>query len=391
MRILHTADWHVGRLIKGRSRADEHRAVLAEIAGIAAHEKADIVIVAGDLFDVAAPAPEAEEIVYGALLALADGGAHVVLVSGNHDHPRRFEAIKPLLERTGRVHAGAALAKPSDGGVLTLSTRGGETARIALFPFLSQRGIVTAAALMCGDAADHAQSYAERCAELVRALCAPFSSDSVNLVVAHLMVERAVAGGGERAAHLHEDYRVDAACFDHPSLHYVALGHVHRAQRIPAPCPVWYCGSPLQLDFGETENEPGVLLIEARAGKPAEVETHRLQTGRRLRTIHGAVAALGEATKDVGDAFLRLILDDPPHPGLADELQELYPNAIRIELAAADPHGEATGEGADRLDRAPRESFAEYLTERGEVDPRLIALFDQLLDEAHEVDAAEAT
>jgi exonuclease SbcD len=391
LRILHTADWHVGRQIKGRSRADEHRAVLDEIAGLAAREGADLVIVAGDLFDVAAPSPEAEEIVYGALLALADGGAHVVLVAGNHDHPRRFEAIKPLLQRTGRVHAGAVLARPADGGVLTVTTASGETARIALFPFLSQRGIVTADALMRGDAADHAQSYAQRTAELVRALCAPFATDSVNLLVGHMMVERAVAGGGERAAHMGEDYRVGASCFDHPSLHYVALGHVHRAQRIPAACPVWYSGSPLQLDFGETENEPGVVLIEARAGKPAEVEERRLRAGRRLRTVRGLAAALGDATRDAGDAYLRLLLEDPPRPGLADELQALYPNAVKIELAAVEPGGDAAGDLSDRLDRAPRESFAEYLSERGEDDPRLLALFDQLLDDTHEVHAAEAT
>jgi exonuclease SbcD len=397
LRILHTADWHVGRLIRGRSRADEHRAVLDEIAALAAREHVDVVIVAGDLFDLAAPSPEAEEIVYRALLALADGGAHVVVIAGNHDHPRRFEAIKPLLERTGRVHSGATLARPDAGGVLTLTTTAGETARIALFPFLSQRGIVTADFLMRGDAADHAQSYDRRTGELVRALCAPFSTDSVNLLVGHMMVEKAVAGGGERAAHMNEEYRVSASCFDHPSLHYVALGHVHRAQRLPAACPVWYSGSPLQLDFGETENEPGIVLIEAVAGKPAAVEQRRLQAGRRLRSVRGLAATLADAIGDAGDAYLRLVLDDPPRPGLAEELQEIYPNAVKIELAAVEARGDSTGDlGSagdlgDRLDRAPRDSFAEYLAERGEDDPRLIALFDQLLDESYEVHAAEAT
>ena len=85
VRLLHTSDWHVGKAIRGRSRADEHRAVLAEIAGVAEREAVDLVIVAGDLFDTAAPTPESERIVYRALLDLAAGGRPVVVVAGNHD------------------------------------------------------------------------------------------------------------------------------------------------------------------------------------------------------------------------------------------------------------------------------------------------------------------
>src|SRR5213596_2801936 len=102
MKLLHTSDWHVGKLLRGRSRADEHREVLAEIAGIAAAEEVDAVLVAGDLFDTAAPSPESEEIVYRALLGLAATGATVVVVAGNHDNPRRLSAVAPLLE-LGRV------------------------------------------------------------------------------------------------------------------------------------------------------------------------------------------------------------------------------------------------------------------------------------------------
>lgn len=391
MKILHTADWHVGRLIKGRSRADEHRAVLAEIADIAARERVDVAIVAGDLFDLAAPAPESEEIVYGALLALADGGAHVVLVAGNHDHPRRLEAIKPLLARTGRVHAGATLARPEDGGVLTLETAAGEAARIALFPFLSQRGIVTADALMGADAADHAQTYAEKCARIVRALCAPFGPDSVNLFVGHLLAGGAVGSGSERAAHMHDDYRVPTSCFDHGALHYVALGHVHAPQRIYAACPVWYCGSPLHLDFGESANEPGVLVIEAKPGKPAEVERHALVAGRRLRTIRGDLESLAGEIERMGDVYLRVEVVEPPRPGLADQVRTLCPERVMEVRVVGEPAagGVASDQDAvDRLRRSPREIFAEYLDETGKNDPRVLALFDQLLDEVDATDPA---
>ena len=82
MRFLHTADWHVGKNLRGHNRAAEHEAVLAEIVTLTAENNVDIVLVAGDLFDSAAPTPEAEKIVYNALLALAGVSQHVVVVPG---------------------------------------------------------------------------------------------------------------------------------------------------------------------------------------------------------------------------------------------------------------------------------------------------------------------
>ena len=85
MRVLHTSDWHVGKQLRGRSRLDEHRAVLDEIAGIAARERAEIILVVGDLFESMAPPADAVAVVWDALLALRETGAHVVVVGGNHD------------------------------------------------------------------------------------------------------------------------------------------------------------------------------------------------------------------------------------------------------------------------------------------------------------------
>src|SRR4029450_3977204 len=95
VRLLHTSDWHVGRAIRGRSRAAEHRAVLAEIAAVADRDEVDLVVVAGDLFDTAAPTPEAERIVYRALLDLAAGGRPVVVVAGNHDSDGPLGVAEP--------------------------------------------------------------------------------------------------------------------------------------------------------------------------------------------------------------------------------------------------------------------------------------------------------
>lgn len=387
MRILHTADWHVGRSIRGRSRADEHEAVLAEIAGVAADEHVDLVLLAGDVFDSAAPSPEAERIVYRSLLALAEI-APVVAVAGNHDSPQRLAAVTPLLAAS-RVHVGAVLARPEDGGVIDIALEGGETARLALLPFLSQRQIVRADDLMNLDADQHAGQYSARVQAVLQALCAAFSDDTVNLIVTHVMVAGGTMGGGERTAHTIFDYFVPASAFP-ASAHYVALGHLHRCQRVAAPCPAWYPGSPLQLDFGETENHPGVLLIDAAPGRPARVREHLLSSGRRLRTLRGTLAELEASMGSTGQEHLRVVVVGEARAGLSEQIREWFPDAVDVRIEP--PEGSAADAAAQapaRLDRSPADLFEEYLAERGAADERVAALFRDLLDEANAPDAAD--
>ncbi|MDH4115975.1 MAG: exonuclease SbcCD subunit D [Acidimicrobiia bacterium] len=374
--LLHTSDWHVGRTMRGRSRIEEHRQVLGEIATIAADRGVDLIVVAGDLFDVAAPSPEAEQVVFRALLDLAEA-APVLVVAGNHDNPRRLEAVAPLLE-LGRVTVVGAARRPDDGGMVRL---GGLGVQIALLPWQSQRGIVTAADLFDRDAADQAISYEMRMRKLIGALTEGMSPDTVNVVVSHAMVHGAKDSGSERHAHIF-GYAIPALAFP-SSLSYVALGHLHRPQQVPAPAPVWYSGSPLQLDFGEVDDIKSVNFVTAEPGLPARVEPVPLTAGRRLVRLSGTVDdVLAEAGR-VEDAWVKVELDEPARSGLADEIRSALPDVVDVTLvkpAAA----ERPVQGPQRLGRSPRELFSEYLIQRGVVDAGLEAMFGDLLEEAHE-------
>jgi exonuclease SbcD len=378
MRILHTADWHVGRAIRGRSRADEHRAVLGEIAAIAAREAVDLIAVAGDIFDVAAPSAESEQIVYRSLLRLADI-APVVMVAGNHDNPRRLRAVAPLLE-LGRVRVVATPVGPHDGGVVSITTESGEVARVAMLPFVTQRGIVPAAALMDLDAYEYGERYAERLTAILAKLTEDVTSDEINLVVAHLMVAEGVLGGGERSAHTIFDYWLPSGAFN-GALSYVALGHLHRMQRVPAAAPVWYAGSPLQLDFGESDDEKAVIVVDAAPGLPATVTPVPLTSGRHLTQLRGTLVQLEPHAGTTGDAYLKIVLEEPARAGLADEVREIFPTAVDVVLAAPEDREDRVPREA-RLGRAPHELFVEYLNEVHASDERVVALFDELLEEA---------
>jgi exonuclease SbcD len=383
MRFLHTGDWHVGKTLRGRSRAEEHREVLAEIAAVARDRKVDMVLVAGDLFDGAAPPAEAEEIVYRALLDLSRASEWVVVISGNHDNPRRLEAVEPLMRLTN-IRVLSKPARPSEGGVLTLQTKVG-AASIALLPFLSRRSIVRADDLMTKEASQHAGEYAERATRVIEHLCAASPPPkTVNVLLAHAMVHGGVLGGGERQAHTIFEYSVPATAFP-ASLHYVALGHLHRAQKLPAACPAWYSGSPLQLDFGETEDVKSVNLIEAEPDRPAAVEVVPLRSGRKLRRVKASLNEIERLAPELQDAYLRVELSASPSPGLADKVRAILPNAVDVVIAGGARETDGP-EPERRLGRSPRELFSEYLKQRGADDPRVRALFDELLDEVHAPD-----
>ena len=353
--------------------------MLTEIAGVAGDSRVDLVVVAGDVFDAATPPPEAERIVYRALLDLAEV-APVVMVAGNHDHPRRLQAVAPLLE-LGRVSVGALLERPESGGVVEVP---GLSVRVAMVPFVSQRGIVRVDDLMASGAAGHGGEYAKRMAAIIDLLCTGMTTDAVNLVVGHVMVHGGVLGGGERSAHTIFEYSVPALAFP-GHLSYVALGHLHRMQRVPGPAPMWYSGSPLQLDFGEATDSKGVLVVDVEPGLPANVDQVHLTSGRRLVRLEGTLDQVTAEAASHEDAWIQVVLDEQSRAGLADEVRQLIPGTI--DVLVAPPSGiESVAAGPSRIGRTPHDLFAEYLEQRGIEDPRLILLFDELLSEAHEPD-----
>ena len=377
MRLLHTADWHVGKQIRGQSRAAEHRAVLGEITAIARERSVDVVLVAGDLFETAAPSPESEQIVYQALLDLAATGATVAVTAGNHDNPRRLAAVAPLLE-LGQVRLLAEPRGPDDGGVVAVEVHGARL-NLAMLPFVSQRGIVRVDALMREDPDQHAQAYAERLHRVIENLLRPIvnDGDAVNVLMTHLTVDGGVTGGGERSVHTFGAYSVPAAAFP-ASLHYVALGHLHRAQQMHAPCPTWYCGSPLQLDFGEEADAKQVLIIDAEPGAPARIEQVRLTQGTQLITVTGTLAELRE-TAVAPDAWLRVRLTERARSGIAEEVREVFPTAVEVTIIRDDEAAEPAG--AARIGREPVELFSEYLAHKDIDDPALQDLFAELHEE----------
>jgi DNA repair protein SbcD/Mre11 len=382
MKILHTSDWHVGKMLKGRDRFDEHEAVLRSIIETARSDDVDLVLIAGDLFETSAPSPKAQGLVMRALLALREGGRQVVAIAGNHDNANLLDSVyRPVLGELG-LHILGTPKAPDSGGTLHLTTHGGEQAMIAAMPFLSQRYAVRAAELLLHENAEHALDYARRVADIVRLLTERFTPDSVNIVIAHATLLGGRRGGGERDVQTSFEYEVPSSIFP-ASAHYAALGHLHRQQEIPAPCPAFYSGSPLAVDFGEEANEPGALLVTARPGARADARRVDITGGRRLKTLRGTLDQVIEQGEQQGDAYLRVILAEKARAGLGDLVREKLPNAVEVQLD--DAHRPRPGvHGPDRPSRAgrtPTQLFGDYLAEQEVADERVERMFAQLLED----------
>lgn len=379
MKILHTSDWHVGKVLKGHSRAKEHKQVLAQVIEIALTERPDLVIVAGDLYDTAAPTPEATRLVTRALTALRRTGADVVAIGGNHDNGQALDALRPWAEAAGITLRGGVRDNPAE-HVIDGVTADGERWQLAALPFLSQRYAVRAVEMYELTAAEANQTYADHLGRVLARLAEGFTEpDRVHLVTAHLTVVGASTGGGERDAHTVLGYAVPATVFP-GTAHYVALGHLHRSQRVIGPCPIRYSGSPLAVDFGEQENVGSVTVVEVTATTAAQVREVPVPGAVPLRTVRGTLAQLAEI--DAPEGWLRVYVREQPRAGLREEVQELLPRALEIridpELVPAPGSGTRT---AQRAGRSPRELFADYLGSRGHADEGVQELFDELLEE----------
>jgi exonuclease SbcD len=382
VRFLHTADWHVGRTIRGRSRTEEFAAALDEVVRVAVDERVDVVLLAGDVYEHRAPSPDADALVFDAFLRLHDAGIRVVAIPGNHDSATRMEAFGRLLRPVG-VEVAPLVRPPDAGGIVVVPSRdGGEEAEVACVPFVPERRFGDAAALF--DASEGwYQGYAQGMGELLAAMAGGFTPGRIPIVLGHLFTDGALVtpGGGERELTIGIAYAVPPSRLP-PDAAYVALGHVHLPQTVKgAAAPARYAGSLLQLDFGEAGQRKSVSVVEATAGRPARVTEVPLSAGRGLRDVRGTLDEVVAMAGSVGDDWLRVFVStDGPVPGIADRVRDEVPNALDVHLEYE--RGDGGRDGGDPISSLhPRDQFVAYFESHHGVPPdeTLLAAFDEVL------------
>ena len=346
MKLLHTADWHLGKRLYGVDRLDEARRALDEIAEIAREETPDAILVAGDLLDRRPVDEEPLGVCLEALAALADI-APVVVVTGNHDDEAFWGHLGPWMAGRG-ITLGHALAEP-DAAVRTIETASGAL-HAALVPWPAPGELAQPAGADAGGARRRFTRWATAHVAAVSAeLAGRRARGGVSVLVGHLMIAGARTGGGERALSLGPASAIGGE--DLPEADYTALGHIHLAQPIPgAPGAAHYCGSPIALDFSESADSKGVLIAEVEDGA-TRVRQIPVRSGRPLVRLRGPLAGLeARAAEHPGALFSCEVEIAEPTPDLSRRVREAVPGAIRVEpltidAAADEPARDAPGGG----------------------------------------------
>lgn len=335
MKIVHTSDWHVGRRWKGIQRLDELGAVLDHLAAFIEREAIDLVLHTGDVFESRNPPAEAEQLVNRFLVRVGRSGAQMLVLAGNHDDPLRLDA-RSLLTELVNVQILGRPRPAARGGTRTIETRCGEKAVVAALPFASPGAWVSALDL-AGEEASARSKYARMFELAVQDLCAAFRPDAVNLLMAHTHIEGAVFGESERRVHIGADWAALPEALP-STASYIALGHIHKPQKIDAPAPAYYGGSLLQMDFGEAGEEKTFVVVTASPGKRAAVEHVSYEGGLPLVDLRATLAELEETADQHRTGWLRVTVPlTERDPDLNRKVREMLPNALVVRAELPEP------------------------------------------------------
>lgn len=410
LRIIHTSDWHLGKTLEGRERLTEQQQFIQELSGIVRETDADLILIAGDIFDTANPPAKAEQLFYDALDLLSEGGRRgIVVIAGNHDHPERVGAALPLAYRHGIMLFGSPgtvipqFTPPDKGRVHVLESgpdwvelglpRSGQRAVIAGVPYLSESRLRERLSESIEEEAVQ-QAYSLRVGQIYRNLSGRFQRDTVNIALGHLFVQ------GGRNSESERDISLGGACAVDPSMlpstaHYVALGHLHRPQTVPdAPTEARYSGSPLAYSFSEAGYAKVVYLVEANPGERTKVTEIPLTAGRPLvkweaKNGLAEVLAWCEEGRDQ-EAFIDLTVHVPATLDQY-ELQQLKSRRpLILHIRPVLPQMEEKGLAQDRRSMSIRELFTQFYARKNNnqvPDEELVRLFLELA-ETEDLDTA---
>lgn len=279
MKLIHTADWHIGKLLLDKSRLQEQEIVLRELADMADTQGADVVCISGDIYDNGSPSAAAEELFCRTVEALSRKGERlVVIIAGNHDKPERLEALRPLARRHGILIFGTPGSVIEDGtyghfrihalipGVFETKV-GDETAVFACVPYASEKLLGTVIYEDTDTEEEQIRSYEEKMRALFDACDAQFRDDAVNICLSHVFTAGYAGDASERSTQLGGSYLLSPDVFPKRA-NYIALGHVHKPQSVPgSKGRARYSGAILPYHSDETVSAKLCNLVEVHPGE----------------------------------------------------------------------------------------------------------------------------
>ena len=316
MRILHTADWHLGKRLEQSDRTEEHQAFLNWLIQTLQTENIDVLLVAGDIFDTGSPSNTALEQYYDFLRQVKNTSCReVIIIGGNHDSISTLNAPQSLLKYFN-VHIVGGVPEEFTDQIIEIRNPGDELELVVCaVPFLRDRDIRLSVA---GETMEQRESRIKQgIADHYHRFLAHIGDYKLNhipvIATGHLFAAGSSTSDSEKEIHVGNLGQIGGDQFP-SAFNYVALGHIHRPQVINKMNHIRYSGSPIPLSFSETDDRKQVIILEFEAGEMISIQEVEIPCNRRLIRIKG----------DLDQVKAKLIGLEDPHT--------LYPAWIEVQV-----------------------------------------------------------
>jgi exonuclease SbcD len=300
MRILHSSDWHLGQHFMGKTRLREHQAFLAWLLAQVQAHKVDAVLVAGDIFDTGAPPSYARELYNHFIVELRQTGAELLVLGGNHDSVAMLGESKTLLAQLN-TRVIPAVSETLAEQVLTLHQRDGQSgAVLCAIPFIRPRDVLSSQA---GESAQDKQlglqtAIQQHYQQLYALACVRRDELGGNLPIiatGHLTTVGASASESVREIYVGALEAFPTSAF--PPAAYIALGHIHRPQKVGGLEHIRYCGSPIALSFDEAKQQKEVLMVDLDSSGLQQITPLAVPCFQPLLALKGTLLELQAAIR----------------------------------------------------------------------------------------------
>ena len=318
VKILHTADWHLAKILNGKSLLDDQRYILRQIIELTRAEEIDAIIIAGDLYDRSIPPTEAVTLLNDTLYELnVLRKIPIFAISGNHDSAERLAFGSAWYEQNKLF-----LTSKLTNLIMPIEWN---NIQFWLIPY---HDALTARAVLQDE---NIKSFDDAMQQIIAKIKEQQDPDKMQMLVGHTFVAGGVPSDSERVLSVGNVDRVAVdtlADFD-----YVALGHLHHANALSHP-KIQYSGSPLKYSFSEAKDNKSVNIIEIANNKVVNIKKHPLKPMRDLRIIEGYLDELIAHPVEQNEDYLQInLLDEGALIDPIGKLRKIYPNILHLERA----------------------------------------------------------
>lgn len=388
MRILHTADWHIGQRLHERQRLDEHKEFLNWLLDTIQEHNVELLLVSGDIFDTSLPSAEATNLYYEFLYRLYNKTKiYTVIIAGNHDSSRHLEAPREFL-KMGRIYVVGQVTKPKD-CIIKIPPKKPRVA-VAAVPYISENELEP---VSFETEIEKSERYRERLKAFYTECVSSIPARLPKILMGHLFAHGGKVGDSERNIQIGGATAIKTSDFPE-NIDYVALGHLHRPQKIKGQdYPIQYAGSPIPLRFNETNYRKNVFLINiSDDGKLTGHEKIIVPTFKELCTLEGDENhILSQAmTEEWNDKYIQVKLKlDSVRTGISDEIRAAFSDRggdvliVQVELPEIERGIDISTEDMKK----PEEIFEQFYKAKHDgksPDETFVQTFNELLQMVEE-------